>query len=52
MYVSGGLIPYYVILRLKGLLNTIWVVHLPHNAQHVSSSWWESTFSSQSRNPH
>ncbi len=29
MYVSGGLIPFYVVLRLIGLLNTFWVYILP-----------------------
>ncbi len=29
MYVSGGLIPFYVILRLMGLLNTFWVYIFP-----------------------
>jgi len=29
MYVSGGLIPFYIVLRLAGLINTFWVYILP-----------------------
>lgn len=29
MYVSGGLIPFYFILRLMGLINTFWVYIIP-----------------------
>lgn len=29
MYVSGGLIPYYITLRNLGLLNTVWVYIIP-----------------------
>lgn len=29
MYFSGGLIPYYVLLRGLGLLNTFWVYVIP-----------------------
>ncbi|WP_129724837.1 carbohydrate ABC transporter permease [Xylanivirga thermophila] len=29
MYFSGGLIPYYVLLRSLGLLNTVWVYIIP-----------------------
>jgi len=30
MFVSGGLIPYYLILRQLGFMNTFWVMIIPH----------------------